>query len=115
MSNPVLETICMESQILFSGNENNKKNIAGLSSADLAQRVVKVKERNRYNGVFVWLENFIVVPIPSPHLHSATHQDSQTCKKCNMPLTDRKDPKQQTHPNAEIAGDQPTTLNGARK
>ena len=30
-----------------------------------------------------------------------------------MSHVDRKDPKQHTHPNAEIAGDQPTTLNGA--
>ena len=54
-------------QILFSGK--NKKNInANLSSAELAQRVVKVKERDYYKGVFVWFENFRVVLTPSPHL-----------------------------------------------
>ena len=37
----VSETICMKSQILFSGK--NKKNITNLLSAELAQRVVKVK------------------------------------------------------------------------
>ena len=42
MSNPVLETICMKYQILFSG-ENKKNKITNLSSAELAQRVVKVK------------------------------------------------------------------------
>ena len=36
-----LETICMKCQILFSGK--NKKNIINLSSAELAQGVVKVK------------------------------------------------------------------------
>ena len=41
MSNPVLETICMKCQILFSGN--NKKNVINLSSDELAQREVKVK------------------------------------------------------------------------
>ena len=35
-----LETICMKCQFLFSGK--NKKNITNLSSAELAQRVVKV-------------------------------------------------------------------------
>ena len=35
------ETICMKCQILFSGK--NKKNIINLSSAENAQRVVKVK------------------------------------------------------------------------
>ena len=30
-----------------------KKNNANLSSAELAQRVVKIKERDYYNGVFV--------------------------------------------------------------
>ena len=39
MSNP-METICIKYQILFSGS--NKKNPANLSSAELAQRVVKV-------------------------------------------------------------------------
>ena len=34
------ETICMKCQILFSGK--NKKNIINLSSAENAQRVVKV-------------------------------------------------------------------------
>ena len=38
--------------MLFSG-ENKKKINADLSSAELAQRVVKVKERDYYNGVFV--------------------------------------------------------------
>ena len=37
-----LETICMKCQILFSGK--NKKNINYLSSAELAKRVVKVKD-----------------------------------------------------------------------
>ena len=51
MSNPVsgfhanclqwMETICMKCQILFSGK--TKKNIANMSSAKLAQRLVKVK------------------------------------------------------------------------
>ena len=36
-----LETICMECQILFSGK--NKKNITNLSSAEIAQRELKVK------------------------------------------------------------------------
>ena len=36
-----METICMKCQIMFSGK--NKKNIINLSSAELAQRVVKVK------------------------------------------------------------------------
>ena len=35
------ETICMKCQILFTGK--NKKNIINLSSAEYAQRVVKVK------------------------------------------------------------------------
>ena len=35
------ETICMKCRILFSGK--NKKNIINLSSAENAQRVVKVK------------------------------------------------------------------------
>ena len=96
----------------FLGNKE-KKNITNLSSAELAQRVVKVKERDYYNGVFVWLENFSVVLTPSFHLQPKAHQDSQTCKTCNMPHANRKDLKQQTHPNAEIAGDQPTTLNVA--
>ena len=39
-----LETICMKCQILFSGK--NKK-YYNLSSAELAQRVVKVKEINK--------------------------------------------------------------------
>ena len=38
----VLETICMNCQILFSGE--NKKNIIKVSSAEFAQRVVKVLE-----------------------------------------------------------------------
>ena len=37
------ETICMKCQIQFSGK--NKKNIINLSSAENAQRVVKVKQR----------------------------------------------------------------------
>ena len=37
-----LETICMKCQILFFGK--NKKNIINLSSAENAQRVVKVKD-----------------------------------------------------------------------
>ena len=52
MSNPVLATICMKRQILFS-RKNKKKINANLSSAELAQRVVKVKERDYYNGLFV--------------------------------------------------------------
>ena len=36
-----LETICMKCQIVFSGKI--RKNITNLSSAELAQRVVKVK------------------------------------------------------------------------
>ena len=36
-----VETICMKCQILFSGK--NKKNIVNWSSAELAQRVVEVK------------------------------------------------------------------------
>ena len=36
-----METIYMKCQILFSGE--NKKNITDLFSAELAQRVVKVK------------------------------------------------------------------------
>ena len=36
-----METICMGSQILFTGK--NKKNITNLSSAELAKRLVKVK------------------------------------------------------------------------
>ena len=40
-----METSCMKCQILFS--EKNKKNITNLSSADLAQRVVKVKLKLR--------------------------------------------------------------------
>ena len=36
-----METICMKYQILFS--EKNKKNITTLSTAEFAQRVVKVK------------------------------------------------------------------------
>ena len=36
-----METICMKCQMLFSGK--NKKNIINLSSAELAQRAVKVK------------------------------------------------------------------------
>ena len=36
-----LETVCMKCQILLSGE--NKKNIIKLSSAHLAQRVVKVR------------------------------------------------------------------------
>ena len=35
------ETICMNYQSLFSG-ENTKKNIMNLSSAEIAKRVVKV-------------------------------------------------------------------------
>ena len=35
-----METICMECRILFSGKD--KKNITNLSSAEIAQRVVKV-------------------------------------------------------------------------
>ena len=59
MSNPVLprkpdltfhancpmETICMKCLILFPGE--NKKNIK-FSSAELAQRVIKVKKKSRY-------------------------------------------------------------------
>ena len=37
-----VETICMKCQILFSGK--NKKNIINLSSAEFAQRMVKVKQ-----------------------------------------------------------------------
>ena len=40
-NNKSLETICMKCQILFSGK--NKKNIVNLSSAEIAQRAVKVK------------------------------------------------------------------------
>ena len=36
-----METICLKCEILVSGI--NKKNTTGLSSAELAQRVVKVK------------------------------------------------------------------------
>ena len=36
-----MQTICMKSQILFSGE--NKKNIINLSLAELTQRGVKVK------------------------------------------------------------------------
>ena len=38
----LIETICMKYQILFYGE--NKKNIINLSSAELAQRVIKVNE-----------------------------------------------------------------------
>ena len=38
-----MKIICMQCQILFSGK--NKKNIINLSSAELAQRVVKVKKQ----------------------------------------------------------------------
>ena len=37
-----IETICMKCPVLFFGK--NKKNIINLSSAEFAQRVVKVKE-----------------------------------------------------------------------
>ena len=37
-----METICIKCQIMFSGK--NKKNVIILSSAELAQRVVKVKQ-----------------------------------------------------------------------
>ena len=37
-----METVCMKCQILFSG-EKNKKNIINLTSAELSQKVVKVK------------------------------------------------------------------------
>ena len=40
-ANCLLETICLKCHILFSGK--NKKNIINLSSAENAQRVVKVK------------------------------------------------------------------------
>ena len=62
-----------KSNLFFSGK--TKKTITNLSSAELTQKVVKIKE-------------------------------------CNMPHANRKDLNQHTHPNAEIAGDQPTTLNG---
>ena len=39
----VMETICMKCQILFSGKI--QKNITNLLSAELAQRVVKVKKQ----------------------------------------------------------------------
>ena len=44
-----LETICMKCQILFSGK--NKKNIINLSSAENAQRVVKVKQASLGDSV----------------------------------------------------------------
>ena len=44
-----LETICMNRQILFSGK--NKKNISNLLSAELAERVVKVKEQLMNNNI----------------------------------------------------------------
>ena len=37
-----METMCMKCHILFSGK--NKKNFTNLSSADLANRVVKFKQ-----------------------------------------------------------------------
>ena len=48
----LMETICMKCQILFSGK--NKKNIINLSSAELAQREVKVK----YEGCSKWIAYF---------------------------------------------------------
>ena len=39
-----METICMKCQILFS--RKNEKNTTNLSSAELAQQVVNVKEKN---------------------------------------------------------------------
>ena len=45
----LMKTICMKYQILFSGK--NKKSITNLSSAEVAQSVVKVKEKNlKING-----------------------------------------------------------------
>ena len=60
MSNPVfwkkfleMETLCMKCQILFSGKKiKNKKNIINLSSAELAQRVVKVNDTSILVGHF---------------------------------------------------------------
>ena len=44
----VSETIYMERKILFSGK--NKKNIINLSSAENAQRVVKVKSKRELSS-----------------------------------------------------------------
>ena len=60
MSNPVfwkkfleMETLCMKCQILFSGKKKKKKkNIINLSSAELAQRVVKVNDTSILVGHF---------------------------------------------------------------
>ena len=41
----LMETICMKCQNLFS--EQNKKNVNNLSSAELAQRVIKMKPVKR--------------------------------------------------------------------
>ena len=38
-------SVCMKYQILFTGK--NKKNVISLSSAELAQRVVKVKGQSK--------------------------------------------------------------------
>ena len=46
-----METICMECQNLFSGKNN--KNIANFSSADLAQWVVKVKQKQCSNSTWI--------------------------------------------------------------
>ena len=44
--------ICLKGKSCFLG-KIRKKNNPNLLSAELAQRVVKVKERDYYNGVFV--------------------------------------------------------------
>ena len=58
-----VETICVKCQILFS--EKNNKNITGLSSAELAQRVVKIKRQS--NQTF--LQNVDDEMSNQDHLH----------------------------------------------
>ena len=56
-----METICMKCQILFSGKY--KKNI-NLSSAELAQRVVKVKTLNQENTALTALVDQLSLSVP---------------------------------------------------
>ena len=88
-----METICKESQILFLG-ENKKKNITNLSSAELAQRSVKVNKNTSvwvnlaaiFSLVFLFHPLTLYKPVKTFERHDS-HLDPNAYNGGNVQIT----------------------------
>ena len=78
-----LSPICMKCLILFSGK--NKKNITNLSSAELAQKVVKVRSDVKIHKVHFFWRNKKNITRIIPLIWSYGHAFLRICKNFCMP------------------------------